>query len=110
MSIKRKEVRYEFFKYQTGPTGLSTVTLVLDNPASIRFIATGGGTPFDKVTINNAFNLVPIGYTFVGNPNYPYELILDNNSNEVDKTIYTIRIESPANTIDLNVIVKYLVN
>ena len=112
MEKKTTNVRYEFISYETGTTGNFQTTLVLNKPASIRFILTGtGGSTGDFCIINNSYNLQPI---FIPSPGpsriYPSELILDNNINEIDNTIYSIRIVSALNTIQLKIVVKYLVN
>jgi hypothetical protein len=109
--MKLQKVRYEFYSYETGPTGLFNTTLVLDNPASIKFVLTGtGNTTADFCVINNLYNLQPINLIVPGPPRiYPSELILNNNFNEIDKTNYTIRILCNTNTIQLKIVVKYLV-
>jgi len=109
MNIKRQNVRYEFISYETGPTGLFNTTLVLENPASIKFVLTGTGGATDFCVINNLYNLQPIGSAVIP-PRLPYELILNNNFNEIDKTIYTIRINSALNSIQLKIIIKYYIN
>jgi hypothetical protein len=110
MIKKKQKVRYEFFNFQTGPTGLSQQTLVLENPANIKFVCTGTGGANDSVIINNSYELKPIGiFTTIGSA-YPYELILNNNINEFDVTNYSIRIISPANSINLKVVVKYYID
>lgn len=107
---KKQRVRYEFYNFQTGPTGVFNTQLVLENPASIKFILTGTGGATDLCTINNAFNLQPIGiFTSPIGANFPYELILENNQDEIDVTNYTINITSPANSINLKVVAKYFI-
>lgn len=106
-----QKVRYEFYNFQTGPTGVSQITLVLENPSSIKFVCTGNGGANDLVTINNAYQLQPIGIVATGiGVLYPYELILNNNLNEIDVTTYSLRIISPANTINVKVVAKYFID
>jgi hypothetical protein len=108
--IKQK-VRYEFYSFQTGPTGVFNTTLVLENPASVKFILTGNGGVTDICTINNAYNLQPVGiFTSAIGANFPCELILENNENEIDITNYSINITSPANSINLKVVAKYYID
>lgn len=108
MEKKTTNVRYEFLSYETGPTGNFNTTLVLNKPASIKFILCGTGNINDYCIINNNFRLDPIGSTTIPNHN-PNELILDNNINEIDNTIYTVRILSTANSIQLQIVIKYLI-
>ena len=103
---KTNNVRYEFLSYETGPTGNFNTTLVLNRPASVKFVLAGTGGATDYCIINNNFRLDPIGFATARNPS---ELILNNNYGEIDNTIYTIRILSALNTIQLNIVVKYLV-
>ena len=111
MKKVRQKVRYEFYNFQTGPTGITQINLVLENPTSIKFVLTGNGGATDECIINNTYNLQPLGiYTSVGGANYPYELILNNNINEIDITNYSIRITSPANSINLKVVAKYFID
>jgi hypothetical protein len=106
MEKKTTNVRYEFLSYETGPTGNFNTTLVLNKPASIQFILAGTGGATDYCIINNNFRLDPIGFVGARNPN---QLILDNNINEIDNTIYSIRILSALNSIQLQIVVKYLI-
>jgi hypothetical protein len=107
MIKEKQKVRYEFYNFQTGPTGISQQTLVLENPASIKFVCTGTGGGADQVIINNTYILCPINVFMTGVPQFPFELILNNNINEIDVTNYSIRITSPANSINLKVVAKY---
>lgn len=106
---KKQRVRYEFYNFQTGTTGLSNNTLVLENPASVKFVVTGFGVGGDIVTINNAYQLQSINLFSTIGSQYPYELLLENNQDEIDVTTYTINIVSPANSINLKVIAKYFI-
>ena len=107
----RQKIRYEFYNFQTGPSGVFNTTLVLENPASIKFVLTGNGGATDLCTINNAYNLQPIGiFTSAIGANFPCELILENNQDEIDITNYSINITSPGNSINLKVIAKYFID
>jgi hypothetical protein len=109
MEKKTTNVRYEFLSYETGPTGNFQTTLVLNKPASVKFILCGTGGATDFCIINNSFQLDPLGSLAIPLRN-PSELILDNNINEIDNTIYSIRILSALNTIQLKIVIKYLVS
>ena len=106
MIKKKTKIVYEFMQFYC-PTATTNFqqTLVLINPASVKFYNTSGN-PLGMVIINNNFNLgsptAPIGT----NP-YPTNLILDNNINEIDETIYQINLISGTS---LKVIVKYYIN
>jgi hypothetical protein len=107
---KNKNIRYEFYSYEAGPTGTFNTTLVFENPASLKFVLVGNGGLADQAIINNVYRLDPLNNFVTGLAKNPYELILNNNINEIDKTVYTIRINNPTiNTIILKVIVKYLI-
>ena len=85
---KNKNIRYEFFKYQSTTLGGSfTNTLVFENVLSIEFILTGTALGNGTATINNT-----------------YSLKLSNQFGEIDKTVYTIQLN---NVCDLTVIVKF---
>jgi hypothetical protein len=109
---KRQKVRYEFYSYETGPTGTFNVTLTLDKPASVRFILTGRGLlQSDFCTINNLYNLQPIFLTTPGPDRiFPSELILQNQINEIDVTDYQIRIQNATNTVTLKIVAKYYID
>jgi len=107
---KTQNIRYEFYSYEAGPTGTFNTTLVFENPASLKFVLCGNGGLGDEAIINNIYRLNALNTFISGVAKNPYELVLNNNLNEVDKTVYTIRINNPTiNTIILKVIVKYLV-
>jgi hypothetical protein len=110
MKIKRQKVNYQFYTFQSGVTGVSNNTLVIDSPASLKFILSGNGGANDFAIINNNFTLEPIGKWLSSTSTHPYELIFDNNLNEVDITTYQIFMSSPANAITLTVIAKFFVN
>lgn len=102
MKYKKQNIRYEFFKFSSSTTPVST-TLVLNDPASVQFFNVStfvGG----QVTINNAFTLDSINAVAPTNPN---NLILKNNINEFDSTNYSIILQ-PGTLV--TVIVKYYVN
>jgi hypothetical protein len=108
MKLDKSNIRYEFYSFETGPTGNFSTTLVLNKPASIQFILCGTGNVNDFCVINNLFNLSPIG-TLIAPRELPFELILNNNLNEIDNTNYTIRIQSPLNSVQLKIVCKYLI-
>lgn len=109
---KKQKVRYEFYSYETGPTGTFNVTLTIEKPASIRFILTGTALlASDFCTINNLYNLQPININVPGPPRiFPSELILQNQINEIDITDYQIRIQNATNTVTLKVVAKYYID
>jgi hypothetical protein len=100
------QVYYEVFEV-THPSIDQNRTLVLSNPASIKFIAEGLSIAgFNKfITINEQIALQPYTDTLTGISTAPYELILENNSDEIDVTQYQIRV--PAGAI-LKIICKYI--
>jgi hypothetical protein len=84
-------------------------TLVLENPAQITFQCIGGsGIFYGQVQINNTYVLDSSEESFNSNKR-PYELILNNNENEIDVSNYVIRFGGYLGTI-LRVIIKYYVN
>ena len=103
---KRQKVRYEFYNYQSTGLPLST-TLVLNGPASVKFICTDNNPLNAKTIINNTFVLQAVTDFTTGNALYPYELLLDNNENEIDVTNYQINLQPNS---ELQVVAKYYVN
>ena len=92
MTNDKKEIRYQFFKYD----GLSALvptqyTLVVENPASITFTYLSG-FPGDVATINKNYFLNSVLDTNNGTAQYPSTLILENNADEIDVTNYSILI------------------
>jgi hypothetical protein len=103
-------VRYEFYKYDADPLGVSKqYTLVLGNPANVRFIALSPVGTISQVIINNSYILN--NYSQSVDPllaTAPFELNLNNNDFEIDKSNYSILIFGPDTTV--HVICKYYVN
>ena len=101
-----QKVRYEFFRFSgNGVLTGQTYTLKLEQPAEIKFIATGG--PLGGVIINKNYVLEVYRRTTIGAATNLPELILSNNVNEIDVTIYTIVVTADC---FCNVICKYYVN
>jgi hypothetical protein len=83
-------------------------TLVLDRPASITFQVLGTGT--QDITINNTYIIRGRSDSLGGTRKYNWELVLTNNVNEIDVTIYTIRWpNTPPNDV-VTLIIKYYEN
>lgn len=103
---KDRKVRYEFFTYQ-GQIGtlVTQINLKIENPASIRFTCLGA--PFTLAVINNIYYLGPIIEFVNGTAQAPYELILENNGNEIDVTTYSLKLTPGA---VVQVTCKYYVN
>ena len=103
---KDRKVRYEFFSY-TGTVGVlvTQINLKIENPASIKFTCLG--SPFNLAVINNIYYLNPIIEFVNGTAQAPYELILENNGDETDVTIYSLKLTPGA---AVQVVCKYYVN
>jgi len=88
---KTQKVRYEFFTY-SGQVGViaTQINVKIENPASVKFIFEGAAGSF--AVINKTFLLSPVIDTNNGTAVYPSELILNNNLNEIDTTIYQLLI------------------
>lgn len=87
----KRKVRYEFFTY-SGVAGVffTQINLKIENPASVKFINIG--PPATVVIINN-IHILACCRDFVGGTSLaPYELELTNNVNEIDATIYSLKI------------------
>jgi hypothetical protein len=104
--MKKQKVRYEFYNFQSTSLDFST-TLVLNNPASVKFICTDSNLSNAKTIINNVYVLQGLVDFTNGTAFYPYELILDNNENEIDVANYTIKLQPNS---ELQVVAKYYVN
>ena len=106
MKKERQNVRYEFFPYNASGNVLNQ-TLVLNNPASVKFVMFGSS---GTCTINNVYTLQGCTAVFNGTSNSPYELILENNSDEIDNTTYKISLDGITfGDANLIVICKYFV-
>jgi hypothetical protein len=104
---KKQLTKQEFFKFGVPSGGERTFTLNIDKPCEVYFFCNSEtGVPAGSnrtATINNSFILN--GYnTPVATRLYPYELRLRCNLNEVDNTIYTIKITQP---LTVTVICRY---
>ena len=94
-----QKVEYKFFVYDTDQT------LVLSNPAEIRFINVGIG---NIVVINQVFKIQSLTNFMTGPTIYPYEFNLKTNQNEIDVTQYQIKFQG-GGTPRLYVLIKYYV-
>lgn len=104
---KLQKVRYEFYSYEASSSAPLQTTLVLSNPASVRFIGTDSNLGNSRTIINNQFVLQAQIDFLNGTAIYPYELILVNSVDEVDETVYTILMKPNS---QLKVVCKYFVN
>jgi hypothetical protein len=108
MEKTKKAIRYEFLEFSPNfVTGRFSQTLVLNNPASVKFVYVGNGGVNDRIVINNVYTLEPLRNFLLNTSINPYELILNNNIDEIDKTIYSIQIFGTTAGCMLKVIVKY---
>lgn len=84
------EVSYQIYTVNSSGGQPTTQTLVLNKPASVRFLvlASSPGTGF--ALINNVYQLNSFVDTNSGTSFSPSELLLENNDNEIDVTQYTI--------------------
>lgn len=98
-------VYYEVFEV-SHPLIDQNRTLVLSNPASIKFIVEGVSiASFNRfVTINEQINLQPYTDTLTGIATAPYQLLLENNEQEIDVTQFQVNV--PAGAV-LKIIAKY---
>jgi len=100
---EKTKVYYEFRQINTDQV------LILDKPAQVTFQAFGSGGG-SVVIINNSYQLVSridsLDPLLFGK--YNWELVLNNNLNEIDVTNYQIRFNGSA--IILFVIIKYYEN
>jgi hypothetical protein len=103
--MKKIPVYYEVFEV-THPLIDQNRTLVLSNPASIKFIVEGTSiASFNNfVTINEQITLQPYTDTLTGIATAPYTLLLENNDQEYDVTQFQVKV--PAGAV-LKIICKY---
>ena len=94
--MEKTRIYYEFRTINTNQT------LVLENPAQVTFQCTGA--PTNGVVINNIYRLETRIDAQSISFNSPWELVLNNNLNEIDVTQYTIRF---IGTCNLDIIIKY---
>ena len=104
--MKKIKIYYEVFEV-THPLIDQNRTLVLSNPASIKFIAEGTSiASFNNfITINEQISLQPYTDTLTGIATAPYQLLLENNSDEIDETQYQVKVPAGAS---LKIICKYI--
>ena len=104
-NMKKIPVYYEVYEV-SHPLIDQNRTLVLSNPASIKFIVEGTSIAgFNRfVTINEQINLQPYTDTLTGISRAPYELLLENNDGEYDVTQWQVKV--PAGAV-LKIICKY---
>ena len=95
-----QKIEWKYFVYDTDQT------LVLSNPAEVRFINVGSGG--NIVTINQVFKLQPLETFLAGTSVYPYEFNLKTNQNEIDVTQYQIKFTG-GGVARLYVLIKYYV-
>ena len=103
---KKQKIKYEFFIFAGDTVNPKQYNLKVENPAEVRFlytstIATG------ICIINQVYTLQTYRETNLGVASFPFELILKNNLDEIDTTIYQILITP--NT-EVRIICKYYVN
>ena len=100
---EKTKVYYEFRQISTDQV------LVLDKPAQVTFQLWG---PLGSNTciINNAYILVNRldSLDILGGGKYDWQVVLNNNQNEIDVTNYQIRFNGTGNI--LMVIIKYYEN
>jgi len=97
---EKTKVYYEFRTINTDQN------IIIDKPASITFQCIGAAGLGFRAVINNNYALVPRGDSITPG-NFPYELILNNNVNEVDVSNYYVRFTG---TPVLVLIIKYYEN
>jgi hypothetical protein len=93
---KRQLIKTEFFKYVgNSPIGISSYTLNIDKPYEVIFLCNDESglpsIPNTTAVINNSYILNAFNIPNIDRL-YPYELRLRCNLNEIDKTIYTLKI------------------
>jgi len=99
--MAKVKVYYEFRTITTDQT------IVLDRPAQVTFQLIGGLG--ESCVINNIYLLITRKDSVDGGKKLPWELILNNNENEIDITNYQVRFLITAGSY-LNVIIKYYEN
>lgn len=80
--------------------------LDLENVIEVEFINIGD----TDVVINNVYRLSRLSVVIGGGTNFDYKLLLKNNINEIDKTLYRIRFVLPIPNKRLIVRAKYKVS
>ena len=97
---KKTKVYYEFRQITTDQN------IIIDKPASITFQLFGAAGLGFRAIINGTYPLVTRGDSITPG-NFPFELTLNNNENEVDVSNYYVRFSG---TPTLNLIIKYFEN
>jgi len=109
IGVKRQQVIWKCYIFNGFPdaTALTSINLVLDNPAEIQFSLTGNNLNNSVAYINNDIILQTYRETVNGTAQYPFSVFLKNNLDELDTTVYQIKLTNYAR---LQVICKYYVN
>jgi len=97
---EKTRVYYEFRTISTDQN------IIIDKPASITFQCFGVAGLGLRAIINNNYALVPRGDSITPG-NFPFELTLNNNLNEVDVSNYYVRFTG---AVTLRLIIKYFEN
>lgn len=111
METNRQIIKTEFFKFVgVSSSGQSSYTLNIDKPCEVIFFCNRedgfAGAPNRTATINNSYILNAYNTPALTRL-YPFELRLRCNLNEIDKTVYTIKITQP---LTVNVICRFYEN
>lgn len=102
----KSKVKYEFYQFN-GTLGVfvTQLNLKLEHPASIKFVCVGPvGT---GARINNLYQLSTLIDYVSGVAQLPYELVLENNQDEIDVTNYSLQIFGQCAVF---VVCKYYIN
>ena len=100
--MNKNKIYYEFRIVQGNQT------LVLEKPAQVTFQLIGGtGLFYGQCQINNTYNL-ETKEASLSAYKYDWQVVLNNNQNEIDVTNYQIRFNGTGNI--LMVIIKYYEN
>lgn len=97
---QKTPIVYEFRQISTDQT------LVLDKPAQVTFQIFGTGS---IITINNSYKIQSFKDSQSAAGVYNWQLVLNNNVNEVDVTNYVIRFGGGVSGL-LFIIIKYYEN
>jgi len=95
---KKKEVRFEFYEFNQNKQ------LVLEEPAELT-LTNVSTIPGNVITINNILKISTWKDQVNGTANFPAQVVLRTNENEIDKTQYILTITAGEGT--LQVIAKY---
>jgi hypothetical protein len=97
----KKRVYYEFRTLQGNQT------LILEKPAQVTFQYLG--SIYGQCHINQGVFLEPRQFSLSSTYKFPFQVTLNNNENEEDRTIYTIRFFGYLGN-QLRAIIKYYEN